>query len=124
MRYNYGRCKMKKSSKKRIKHKNILILVVLLFIIAFITSLFLNNDNSDNKNIYMIDVTNKEVDTVYELLKDYNLDIDTSYEYDDIIKKDYIISQSIVKDTIINEGDKLSLVISRGKLDKDKLKED
>jgi len=111
---------MKKSSKKKNKHNSILLVIIILIIIAFIISLFLNKD----KNNYMIDVTNKDINTVYKLLEDYNLNIDTSYEYNDNVEKDKIISQSIDKDTIVKEKDNLTLVISLGKIDKDKLKED
>ena len=38
--------------------------------------------------------------------------------------KDLIISQSIGKDILVNDGDKLNLVVSLGKLDKEKLKND
>ena len=111
---------MKKSSKKRIKYKNIIILFILLLIFGLGVFLIFNKD----KEIYMIDVVNKNIDNVYELLDEYKLDIEVSYEYDDNIDKDNVISQSIDKDMVINDGDKLSLVVSLGKLDKDKFKND
>ena len=111
---------MKKSSKKRIKYKNIIILFILLLIFGLGVFLIFNKD----KEIYMIDVVNKNIDNVYELLDEYKLDIEVSYEYDDNIEKDNVISQSISKDMVINMGDKLSLVVSRGKLDLDKLESD
>lgn len=111
---------MKKSSKKVFKYKSIIILFILLLIIIVSFVLFFNKD----KELYMIDIVNKNIDDVYEMLDEYNLDIDVSYEYNDNIDKDNVISQSIDKDMIINDGDKLSLVISLGKLDKDKFKND
>ena len=112
---------MKSINKKRkIKYNNILIFGIILIFIVFIIILYSNRD----KNIYMIDITNKNIDVVYELLDDYQLDIDISYEFNDDVLKDNVISQSIKVDSVINMGDKLSLVVSRGILDKEKLKKD
>ena len=106
---------MKSINKKRkIKYNNILIFGIILIFIVFIIILYSNRD----KNTYMIDITNKNIDVVYELLDDYQLDIDISYEFNDDVLKDNVISQSIKVDSAINIGDKLSLVVSRGILDK------
>lgn len=111
---------MKKGSKKRIKYKNVLLVFILFMIIIFGMVLGLNT----NKDVYMVDVVNKNINDVSSLLEEYGLDINISYEYDDNIIKDNVISQSIIKDIVINKGDKLELVVSLGKLDKDKLKDD
>ena len=76
--------------------------------ITILSSFSYNKD----KEIYMIDLVNKNIDDVYELLDEYELDIDISYEYNDNIDKDMVISQSIDKDTIINDGDKIRIVVS------------
>jgi len=111
---------MKRSSKKRVRYDRILIVFIFLIIFIFGISLLFNKD----REIYMLDVTNKNIELVKEILEEYKLEIDISYEYDDNIEKDNVISQSISKDTVINMGDKLSLVVSRGKLDLDKLESD
>ena len=90
------------------------ILVFILIAIVYLVSLIFNKE----KEIYMMDVVNKNIDDVYELWSDYEMDIDISYEYSDTIDKDKVISQSILFDTVINDGDKLDLVVSLGKLDK------
>ena len=108
---------MKNSSKKKIKYGNILLIFILLIVGI---SLFFNKD----KDAYMIDVVNKNIDSVYGMLDEYKLNIDVSYEYDDNVIKDSVISQSIGVDTVIKEGDSLSLVVSLGKLDKEKLMND
>ena len=113
---------MMKSRKRRIRYDRIGIVLLVLVIVIFSISFLLNRDT--DKEIYMLDITNKNIDMVKELLKEYKLDITVSYEYDDNIEKDNIISQSIEKDKLINLGDKLSLIVSRGKLDKIKLKDD
>ena len=120
MIYNYGRCKMKKSSNKRIRYS--LIFIALLFLVVAILSVSLMFNK--NREIYMLDVTNKNIDLVKEMLNEYELKIEISYEYSDNIEKDSVISQSIKKDTVVNEGDNLNLVVSRGVLDKNKLSTD
>ena len=72
----------------------------------------------------MLDVINKDIKVANEILKEYNLDITIDYKYDDNIEKDKIISQSIDNGVEIKEHDELNLVVSLGKLDKEKLKED
>ena len=111
---------MKKNVRKRIKYKNILLMFILLIIVILCIVLLFNRD----KDMHMIDITNKNIYIVYKLLNEYSLDIDISYEYNDNIEKGNVVSQSIEKGTIINKGDQLTLIVSRGKLDKDKLRED
>ena len=111
---------MKSSRKNKVSHNRIFVILLVLIIVVISVYLLFNND----KNVYMLDITNKNIDEVMNILNKYNLDVDIIYKYDDNIDKDNIISQSIDKDIIINEGDKLSLVVSRGKLDKEKLSND
>lgn len=108
---------MKSSSKKRVRYNRIFIVLLVLIIVIFSISLFFNR----NKDVYMLDVTNKNIDIVMEMISKYDLDIEIIYKYDNNIDKDNVISQSIDKNSIINKGDKLSLVISLGVLDKEKL---
>ena len=115
---------MKRSNKKRIRYDRIMIVIGLLLIVIIGIFIISKMINKEDKNLYMIDVTNKKIDLVKEDLSDYQLDINISYEYSNNIEKDNIISQSISKDSVINIGDKLDLVVSLGKLDKDKFKSD
>lgn len=119
---------MSSSVKKRNKYSNVLCILVILIIFILGIVLILNNDVFDNdssdKNLYMLDIVNKNIDSVYDMLDNYDLNIDVSYEYSDNIDKDNVISQSIDKDIIINKGDSLNIVVSLGKLDKDKFKND
>ena len=101
----------KVSIKKKIK--NILLLLV-IFIILIIIYLYLNRDNND----YMINVAGKNIDDVYQMLEDYKLNIEISYEYSADILKDVVINQDISEGEIVNKGDNLKLVVSRGKIDK------
>ena len=89
MIYNYDRCRMMKR-KRKIKYKNLIICLLILVVIG-LSILLLNNKKKDN-NIYMIDVINKNIDIVYQLLDKYDLDIDISYEYDENVLKDNVIA--------------------------------
>ena len=108
-----------RSKRKKLKVKNILLLIGVSLVIAIVI-FFLTRE----KKVYMINVTDMNIDSVKEELNKYNLDISLKYEYDDNIKKGNVVSQSIPEETEIKEGDKLSLVVSRGKLDLDELKAD
>ena len=118
---------MKKRRKKRIKLSGLIIILVFLLILTLIIFKLTNKNNKNvikDEKIVMKDIIGKNLDEAKDLLKDYKLDINTEYKYDDNIEKDKIISQSILKDVVIKEGDKLELIISLGKLDKEKLKSD
>ena len=54
----------------------------------------------------------------------YKMKVNTTYEYNDKVEKDKIISQSIKEGEVLTEGLKLDIVVSLGKLDKDKLASD
>ncbi len=107
------------NKRRKIRYGRLIISLLVIIIIMFFISIFIND-----KDTYMIDVVNKNIDTVFELLDKYNLDIEINYIYDDNIIKDNVISQSILEGEIINDGDMLSLVVSRGKLDKEKFSKD
>jgi len=72
----------------------------------------------------MMDLVGVDYNNLDTLLKEYDLEVFSTYKYHDEYAKDTIISQSIEKDQIINKGDKLELIISKGKLDLEKLKND
>ena len=114
--------------KRRIKKKKLNLFKVLLAVLILLLLIFgiykLLTIPKKEKKILMIDIVNKDINNVNNELSKYNLDIFTTYEYNDTIEKDKVISQSIIKDTEIHSGDKLDIVISKGKLDRDKLKSD
>ena len=112
---------MKKSSKKRIIYKNIILFLFILMVVIIFIFVF---GNKEDKLVYMIDTVNMDINDVNEMLEQYKLNININYEYSDIYEKDKVISQSIGKDIVINNGDELRLVVSLGKLDKDKLRDD
>ena len=118
---------MKKHKKKKINILKVSILLITLLIIIIILFKITKKDNNyqeTSNKIVMKDLISKNIDQAKEEIKDYKLDINIEYKYDDNVEKDKIISQSIDVDKEINIGDKLDLVVSLGKLDKDKLKND
>ena len=114
---------MRRSKRKRVKYGRIFLAIIVLILVIFLGYKILNKVQEEKK-ILMIDVTKMDLKTAKIMLEDYKLEIDIDYKYSDNIEKDKIISQSIPKDTEINNGDKLTLVVSLGKLDKEKLKND
>ena len=107
--------------RKRVNYGKVFLAIFILFLIIFLGSKLFKKED---KKIFMIDVTEMKLEAAEKVLADYKLDIDVDYKYSDDIPKDEIISQSILKDTEINIGDRLSLIVSLGKLDKEKLKSD
>ena len=114
---------MRRSKRKRVKYGRIFLAIIVLILVIFLGYKILNKVQEEKK-ILMMDVTKMDLKTAKIMLEDYKLEIDIDYKYSDNIEKDKIISQSIPKDTEINNGDKLTLVVSLGKLDKEKLKND
>ena len=105
--------------KYKVKKKGILLLVVIVLLLIFgIKSLF------HEKSLFMIDIYNMDISMVKEKLLNYGLNITYNYEYNDSVGKDKVISQSIIKDTKVNDGDSLLITVSKGKLDKEKMKND
>lgn len=114
---------MKRCKKKKLNIIRLFIAILILFGIVFLLYKVVNNFKN-NKKIYMINVVNKDINNVSDELKLYDIDINKKYEYSDVYDKDIIISQSISEGVEIKENEVLDLVISLGKIDKEKLKSD
>ncbi len=104
------------------------LLIIVLIIVGIILYLCLFTRNEKNRkqtnSNLMINLVNKNVSEVEKLKSKYHLTINITYEYSDTIPKDNIISQSIKEKTKINKNDTLDIVVSLGKLDKEKLAAD
>ena len=75
------------------------------------------------KDKVMVNLVDKDVNEVDKLLGNLKFDIKYNYVYSDEYAKDVIISQSIKEGTTITSTDnELVLEVSKGKLDKEKLK--
>lgn len=106
--------------KRKLKKSFYLVIIIVLVLLVVIWILFSKKD--EIKVDYMPKLsTIQEVDS----LKDkYNMVVNTKYEYSDEVDKDGIISQSIKEGTELKEELSLDIVVSLGKLDKDKLASD
>ena len=109
---------MKKSSKKRIRYNNILLVLILVLLLLFGIYGIFNRD----KELYMIDLTNMDIGEVRDMFN--KLEINVIYKYDDNIDKNRVISQSIEDGVLVEKGDKIDLVVSKGIIDLDRLKND
>ena len=105
--------------------KYFIILVILLLGVSTFFILTSDKKNKEEpKDKIMINLVGHDINELDKLLKDFNFNIKYSYIYSDDYAKDKIISQSIKEgNVIINESD-LLLEVSKGKLDKEKLKND
>lgn len=112
-------------AKKRvkIKYKSVLLLI-LIIVIILTTGLFLKSSPSKKQELYMPNLVGVDYNNLTSILKDYNLEINSTYEYHNEYQKGTIITQSISPDTLVNNQDKLQIVISKGKLDLAKMKQD
>lgn len=108
--------------KRKLNIKKIIILISVIILIIFGIYKLTSSRGPKEDKLFMIELsTIEEADT---FTKENNLLLDISYEYNDEIEKDKIISQSIEKGTELKENDIISVVVSKGKIDKEKLKND
>ena len=116
---------MKKKKKVRIKWNRVIIALFILVSIVFIPiKLFFKNTTECKEEVYMINFVNKSLGDLKTYAKEYDLKLEITYDYDDDIEKDYVVSQSILENNEIKKGDILRVVVSLGELDLNKLKKD
>lgn len=109
--------------KRKINIKSVVILLAVIMLVILGVVLFFVERASSKKN-YMSSIVDRDISEVEKELENYKLNIDIKYEYNDSISRDKVISQSIIEGEEINAGDKLEIVVSLGKIDKEKLKSD
>ena len=116
--------------KKRRKIRYDRIIIMLLFVslgifgIIKLTSTSSNTNNKLEEKKLMQDFIGKSLEDVKDYSDKNELVLNVTYEYNDEVEKNKIVSQSIEKDTEIKENDILNIIISLGVLDKEKLKND
>lgn len=107
--------------KYKLKYKRIilcfLIMIVLILIIMFLISLFKHDPTMEN-------FVNKNVSDINKFALENDIKINYTYEYNDTIVKDIIISQDIKKEVKLKDIKEINIVVSKGKLDKEQLKND
>ena len=110
---------MRKKRKLNISKIVVFIIVVIILVLGVF---FVLNKSKENKKLLMIELTTLEEANTFT--KDNNLKLEVSYEYSNEIEKDKVISQSIKKGTELKDNDIIIVVVSKGKIDKDKLASD
>ena len=116
---------MKKKKRIRIKWNRVILALIILSTIFIIPiKLLTNKPKKINKEIYMVNFVNKSMGDLKTYALENNLKLEITYDYDEDIKKDYIVSQSILENSEIKKGDTLKVVVSLGEIDLNKLKED
>lgn len=116
----------KRKVKKKLLSKIIVLLIVVvggLFFLKFNKGVEEEVKDKDNDKL-MLDFVKEDKTTVETYAKENDLELTIEYEYNDEIEKDKVISQSIEKDAKITKDDKLEIVVSLGKIDKEKLASD
>lgn len=109
--------------RRKIKVGRIVILVVILLVVVGLLIFVIGNSSrSNHKQEFMPKL--ESITEVNELAQKYNLNVNITYKYSDEIEKDRVISQSIKEGEEIISGNNIDIVISLGKLDKEKLASD
>ena len=105
--------------KKRKLNINKIIIFLVVIIILVLGVFFITRKIKENNKIIMIELTT--INEANDFTKNNNLKLEVSYEYSEEIEKDKVISQNIKKGTELKENDIVSIVVSKGKIDKEKL---
>ena len=114
--------------KKKIRYDRIivcLIILVLIIGIVLVATRFISNSDNKTKTDNIIQMVHlRDLKETNDFAQEHGLQLKIKYEYNDEKDKDKVISQNIKVGETINKGDILEVVISLGKLDKEKLKTD
>ena len=113
---------MIKKKKRKIK-KIVYLIPCLLLVGVFAFYIGFNSEKTKTKEVeYMPLLTSiSDIDSIKDK---YKINVNVTYEYSDEIEKDKVISQSIKEKTKLKDNMNLDIVISLGKLDKEKLASD
>ena len=105
--------------KKRKLNISKIIIFLVVIIVLVLGVFFITRKIKENNKIIMIELTT--INEANNFTKNNNLKLEVSYEYSEEIEKDKVISQNIKKGTELKENDIVSIVVSKGKIDKEKL---
>ena len=113
---------MTKIKKRRIRYDRILI-VLIIIVGSFFLIRSLSKKELKDTTSYMPNLIGLNINDGIDKIKKYNFEIEKEYIYDET-DKDTIIEQSIKENTKIDNQKELIIKISKGKIDKEKLKQD
>ena len=115
-----------KKRKKKKKNSKKLILFIFILVIIILLMFFLKPPKEkkiESKEINSM-IALKNLDEANEFAKKKNLELNIKYEYNDSVAKDNIITQSIKAGDKLGNQKNLEIIVSLGKLDKEKLASD
>lgn len=115
---------MKRKKKSLNLKKLIICFAIVLSIGIGMFVLFNKKEEKKEETRELLMIEFKSLDEVETFSKNNNIKVNTTYEYDDTVEKDKVISQSIKKGTKLDKDSTVDVVISLGKLDKEKLASD
>lgn len=105
--------------KKRKLNISKIIIFLVVIIVLVLGVFFLTRKIKGDSRLLMIELTN--INEANNFAKSNNLKLEVSYEYSEEMEKDKVISQNIKKGTELKENDIIVIVVSKGKIDKEKL---
>lgn len=105
--------------KKRKLNVSKIIIFLVVIIVLVLGVFFLTRKIKGDSRLLMIELTN--INEANNFAKSNNLKLEVSYEYSEEMEKDKVISQNIKKGTELKENDIIVIVVSKGKIDKEKL---
>lgn len=85
-----------------------------VYINSTVTVTYLSYNANNVELVPMPDVTGLTKDGATQLLRSSGFVVSIQYDYDDTIKKDYVIKGSVPKDTKIPKGSEVTLTVSLG----------
>ena len=85
-----------------------------VYINSTVTVTYLSYNSNNVELVPMPDVTGLTNDGATQLLRSSGFVVSIQYDYDDTIKKDYVIKGSVPKDTKIPKGSEVTLTVSLG----------
>ncbi len=113
--HNKGKLVTEMSYRKRRNLFWVLFIFLLIVMLLFFLYCY-ENRSSLEKEIVMVDLRGKSLQDVEEYSKTYHLLLEVDYRYDYEVDLDTVISQNIESGKVIEEGDKVRVVISKGKV--------
>ena len=113
----------RRKKKRKLKIGRIIILIFLVVVVIYGLCNFNKKNEIVSPSKDLMPKLN-DITEVNEFLQKYKLNANITYEYSDVIVKDKVISQSIKESEEIHKGDIIDIIISLGKLDKEKLAND
>ena len=120
--------KKRNVSKKKILRLFIIIISIVLIFGGIQYFLFSNNNSktikkTTNVSLKMDSYVNKDIKLLEEFANSNNIKLEKSYEYSSTVLEGYVISQSIEKGAVISSKSLIKVVVSRGKITDELLKE-